>query len=47
MKYALPIALFGTSAVAHPGAHVNPHGGEVWIACALLVSFGLIAWVRR
>lgn len=47
MKYALPLVLLGTPALAHPGAHINPHGGEVWIALAFLLSFGIVAWVRR
>lgn len=47
MKYALPLSLFATPALAHSGAHAHPHGAEGWIALFLLAGIGLTVWVRR
>ena len=33
----IPLILLATPAVAHPGAHIHPHGGSSW----LIVSIGL------
>ncbi len=43
----LPMA---TPALAHPGAHMNPHGSEPWIvimSVLLIVATALFAWGRR
>ena len=40
MKYALPLALLASPAIAHPGAHLHPHSVEGWV-----VGLGLLAIV--
>ena len=47
MKYALPMALLASPALAHDGAHLHPHGGEGWIAAMTfaLVVAGLTAFL--
>ena len=38
MKYALPLFLIATPALAHDGVHLHPHGSENWIAGAMLIG---------
>ncbi|KEJ90138.1 hypothetical protein [Sulfitobacter donghicola] len=38
MKFALPLFLLASPALAHTGAHLHPHGSENWIIGALLVG---------
>jgi hypothetical protein len=36
MKYALPLLLLASPALAHDGAHMHPHGGEGWVLAMTL-----------
>ncbi len=38
MKYALPLTILATPAIAHNGAHLHPHDSSLW-----MVGLGLIA----
>lgn len=42
------LALTAGPALAHGGAHVHPHGAEVWIALILAAAVvgGTISWFR-
>ena len=46
MKYVLPAILFATPALAHPGAHVHPHGGDIWLIAALVLVAGTLLAVK-
>lgn len=43
------VSLFGTSAMAHGGAHLHPHGADTFLMAVLVVGFGIAALlaVRR
>ena len=43
MKYSLPLALVGSPALAHPGAHMHPHAVEGWVIGLGLLACGLVA----
>ena len=46
MKYILPAVLFATPALAHPGAHVHPHGGDIWLVAALVLVAATVLAVK-
>ena len=53
MKHALALAtvtLAASPALAHDGAHVHPHGSEMWIALAFaaaLAGGAIYRWGRK
>ena len=48
MKFAAPLVLFASPALAHSGAHMHPHGVEGWVVgLAIIAVAGTIAAVAR
>ncbi len=48
MKYALPLMILSTPALAHGGAHMHPHGSEGWIVgLALVVLVGVATFALK
>ncbi|MBF9042677.1 peptidase M23 [Rhodobacterales bacterium HKCCE4037] len=47
MTRLLPVALalVATPALAHPGAHLHPHGGESWLIIALALALATVATI--
>lgn len=48
MRYAIPLFLLATPAVAHSGPHLHPHGGGAWLLIvSLLALVGGAVWAAR
>ena len=49
LRLALPALLFPLPALAHPGAHLHPHGAEPALGLLLLAALagaGALGWRR-
>lgn len=42
MRYALPLILFTSPALAHDGIHAHPHGAEGWIVGLVLLVIAAV-----
>lgn len=45
--FATFAALIAAPALAHGGAHVHPHGAEVWLALALISAVVALTYLRH